>query len=72
MDAIRHRVVTPLMDLLRRGVTPEKLALSIALGFMLGVCSPPFHAAVRLDGVAACPSGGIANEPFCAKNTAVS
>jgi uncharacterized protein (DUF2062 family) len=33
----RRRIVRPLLDLLRHGVTPEKLALSIALGVALGV-----------------------------------
>jgi hypothetical protein len=34
---LRRRLVTPLLDLLRQGVTPEKLALSIVLGLILGV-----------------------------------
>ena len=33
----RRRLVQPVLDLLRQGVTPEKLALSIALGVALGV-----------------------------------
>jgi uncharacterized protein (DUF2062 family) len=32
-----RRLVRPLLDLLRQGVTPEKLALSIAMGVMLGI-----------------------------------
>jgi uncharacterized protein (DUF2062 family) len=32
-----RRLVRPLFDLLRRGVTPEKVALSLALGVVLGV-----------------------------------
>lgn len=32
-----RRLVLPVLDLLRQGVTPEKIALSIALGFVLGV-----------------------------------
>jgi uncharacterized protein (DUF2062 family) len=32
-----RRLVRPLLDLLRQGVTPEKIALSVALGVMLGV-----------------------------------
>jgi len=32
-----RRIVAPLIDLLRQGVTPEKIALSIALGVVLGV-----------------------------------
>lgn len=31
------RVARPILDLLRQGVTPEKIALSIALGAVLGV-----------------------------------
>ncbi len=33
----RRRMTRPIVDLLRQGVTPEKLALSIALGVALGV-----------------------------------
>lgn len=33
----RRRAVQPMLNLLRQGITPEKLALSIALGFTLGV-----------------------------------
>lgn len=32
-----RKIVTPLLDLLRQGVTPEKLALCVALGVTLGV-----------------------------------
>jgi len=32
-----RKLVCPVLDLLRQGVTPEKIALSIALGFVLGV-----------------------------------
>ena len=32
-----RRLVRPLLDLLRQGVTPEKIALSVALGMTLGV-----------------------------------
>ncbi|GAC1619674.1 MAG: DUF2062 domain-containing protein [Candidatus Acidiferrum sp.] len=32
-----RRLVRPLLDLLKQGVTPEKIALSIALGATLGV-----------------------------------
>ena len=31
-------MIRPLLDLLRQGVTPEKIALSIALGTVIGVC----------------------------------
>ena len=34
---LRRRIVTPILDLLRQGITPEKIALSIALGITLGV-----------------------------------
>jgi len=30
-------MVTPILDLLRQGITPEKIALSVALGITLGV-----------------------------------
>ena len=33
----RRRIVNPLLALLRQGVTPEKIALSIALGVTLGI-----------------------------------
>jgi uncharacterized protein (DUF2062 family) len=37
-DGFLHRkLLRPLLDLLRQGVTPEKLALSVALGLVLGV-----------------------------------
>jgi uncharacterized protein (DUF2062 family) len=37
-DGFFHRrLVRPILDLLRQGGTPEKIALSIALGFVLGV-----------------------------------
>lgn len=32
-----RRIIRPIVDLLRQGVTPEKLALSLALGVALGV-----------------------------------
>jgi uncharacterized protein (DUF2062 family) len=32
-----RRLVRPLLDLFRQGVTPEKIALSVALGVILGV-----------------------------------
>ena len=34
---LQRRLVVPILDLLRQGVTPEKIALSIALGITLGV-----------------------------------
>jgi uncharacterized protein (DUF2062 family) len=33
----RNRLAVPILDLLRQGITPEKIALSIALGIALGV-----------------------------------
>ena len=32
-----HRLVLPILNLLRQGITPEKIALSIAFGIALGV-----------------------------------
>src|SRR5271155_6084176 len=34
---VYRRLVRPVLDLLRQGVTPEKIALSVALGVALGV-----------------------------------
>jgi uncharacterized protein (DUF2062 family) len=34
---VRRRVVEPILDLLRQGVTPEKIALSLAFGLGVGV-----------------------------------
>jgi uncharacterized protein (DUF2062 family) len=36
-DLFHRRLVRPILDLLRQGVTPEKIALSLALGIALGV-----------------------------------
>ena len=33
----RRRIIRPILDLLRQGVTPEKIALSVALGAALGL-----------------------------------
>ncbi len=33
----RRRIARPIVELLRQGVTPEKMALSLALGVALGV-----------------------------------
>ncbi len=33
----RRRILGPILDLLRQGVTPDKIALSIAFGIVLGV-----------------------------------
>ena len=43
----RRRVVEPLLGQLRQGITPEKIALSIALGMVLG-CFPILGAATLL------------------------
>jgi len=37
VDFFRRRVLGPVLDLLRQGITPEKVALSIAFGVVLGV-----------------------------------
>ena len=37
MGFLTRKLIRPLLELLRQGVTPEKLALSIALGAVLGV-----------------------------------
>jgi uncharacterized protein (DUF2062 family) len=34
---LRRKIVNPILDLLHQGITPEKIALSIALGLTLGV-----------------------------------
>jgi len=34
---VRHRIVRPILDLLRQGITPEKIALSVAFALVLGV-----------------------------------
>jgi uncharacterized protein (DUF2062 family) len=36
-SAIYRKLVQPFIDLLKQGVTPEKIALTVALGIMLGV-----------------------------------
>jgi uncharacterized protein (DUF2062 family) len=33
----RRKIIRPILDLLKQGVTPEKIALSVALGAALGV-----------------------------------
>jgi uncharacterized protein (DUF2062 family) len=37
LAVIRRRVVQPLIDLLTQGISPEKIALSLAFGIVLGV-----------------------------------
>jgi uncharacterized protein (DUF2062 family) len=34
---VRRRLIEPILDLLRQGVTPEKIALSLAFGLGLGI-----------------------------------
>ena len=34
---LRHRILRPVFNLLLQGITPEKIALSIAVGFALGI-----------------------------------
>lgn len=34
---IQKRILNPIVDLLKQGITPEKIALSLALGIVLGV-----------------------------------
>jgi hypothetical protein len=33
----KNRLIAPFIELLRQGMSPEKIALTIALGIMLGV-----------------------------------
>lgn len=49
---LRHRIVEPVLALLRQGVTPEKIALGMALGVVLGV-TPMFGTTTILCMVAA-------------------
>ena len=34
---VRHRLIEPIIELLRQGVTPDKIALSLAFGLGLGI-----------------------------------
>jgi uncharacterized protein (DUF2062 family) len=36
-DVIRQQLLQPLLDLLKQGVTPQRIALSLALGVTIGV-----------------------------------
>lgn len=38
---ISNKIIVPLLELLKQGITPEKLALSIAIGFMIGIVPLP-------------------------------
>jgi len=51
---LRRKIVNPIIDLLRQGITPEKIALSIALGLTLGV-TPVLGSASILCLLAAVP-----------------
>lgn len=48
----RRRIVAPVIAQLKQGATPEKLALTVALGFVLGVF-PILGSATLLCGLAA-------------------
>ncbi len=37
ITSIKNRFVTPFIELLKQGITPEKLAISVALGFIIGI-----------------------------------
>ena len=49
---MRRRIFNPLIDLLKQGITPEKLALSVALGVTIGVF-PVLGSTTILCGIAA-------------------
>ncbi|HEX7417248.1 MAG TPA: DUF2062 domain-containing protein [Steroidobacteraceae bacterium] len=49
---VHRRIVEPILALLRQGISPEKLALSLAFGFGLGIF-PVFGATTLLCAVAA-------------------
>ena len=49
---LRRRVVSPFIDLLKQGITPEKIALSVALGVTIGVF-PVLGSTTILCGIAA-------------------
>ena len=49
---LKRRLVRPILDLLKQGVTPEKMALSLALGAALGAC-PALGCATTLCTIAA-------------------
>ncbi len=48
----KRRIVTPIVAQLRQGATPEKLALTVALGFVLGIF-PILGSCTLLCGIAA-------------------
>lgn len=53
---VQQRLVKPTLELLRQGVTPEKIALSVALGLTLGVF-PVLGATTALCAIAALALG---------------
>lgn len=36
-EFFKNKIITPILNLLKQGITPEKISLCIALGIMLGV-----------------------------------
>ena len=65
----RRRIARPIVELLHQGVTPEKMALSLALGVALGVFprARNHHGALRARGIplAAEFAGDSNRELFC-------
>ena len=53
---VQRRLVRPTLELLRQGVTPEKIALSVALGLTLGIF-PVLGATTALCAIAALALG---------------
>ena len=51
-EVIRRKVIQPFIELLRQGITPERIALTIALGITLGV-TPVLGSASLLCTIAA-------------------
>ena len=51
-EFLRHKALRPLIALLRQGVTPEKIALGLALGIVIGV-TPMIGSTTVLCGIAA-------------------
>jgi uncharacterized protein (DUF2062 family) len=37
MNFLKKKIIDPILDLLKQGISPEKIALSVAFGFTLGV-----------------------------------
>jgi uncharacterized protein (DUF2062 family) len=53
----RRRVIVPILELLRQGVTPEKLALSLAIGVALGAA--PILGVTTILAIAICWATGL-------------